>query len=91
MSETGYEEAVARYAFGDDDLALAREITRKLDFDMLDYEIEELNGKPSAEQVERILDRFNDKLVGSDWYYFAKIDYLREAIAEVMGWDYLYG
>lgn len=87
----GYGDAVAKYALIGREEELAKEIVRKLDFEMLDYEIEEVEPKPSAEQVELILDEFNEALVGSDWYFFAKVDFLRDAIGKVMGRDYLDG
>ena len=84
-----YEEARARYTAGSGHNKLFELFTRMIDFDILDYEIEEVDEKPTAEQVERILDDFNQRLVSDDCYYFARVGHMRDAIRHEMGSEYL--
>lgn len=84
-----YEEAVARYSAGSGHNALFGLFVRMLDFEMLDYELEECVEKPTAEQVERILDEYNELIVSDDDLHFAKVWHMETAIRRVMGNEYL--
>ena len=78
-----YTEVRAKYGFSAFDNKLAATVQRMMDFDSLDFEIEEIEDKPTAEQVERILDRFNMSMVDDDLIWCSKLEHMRDAIREI--------
>ena len=84
-----YDEAVARYSAGSGHNRLFELFTRMLDFEMLDYELEECADKPTAKQVDRILDEYNELIVSDDDLHWAKVGHMQTAIGRVMGREYL--
>ena len=84
-----YQKAQLKYMFCAGDTERFKHLTRMGDFDLLDCEVEDVPAKPTAAEVERILDRYNDLVCGDDEIYYWKSGLMRRAIRSVMGRGYL--
>ena len=84
-----YDDAASKYAWTDDMDETSKHLTRAADFDALDFEIEEITDKPTAEQVERILTEFNRRVANDENIWSEKLGHMRDVIRKVMGSEYL--
>ena len=85
-----YEEARKKYAFKQGDIALSKQYMRMCDFDALDFELEMYKFRPTAEQVEEILDLCNEYIANDDYIWESKREHLRDAFQKVTGLNMFY-
>lgn len=83
-----YGKAIEKYQWTDAMDEEFTRLTRAADFDLLDYEIMEVEHKPTAEQVEEILTAYNYSIAGDDLYFNVRDEHMRAAIRKVMGGEY---
>lgn len=85
-----YENAREKYAFKQGDIEMSKKYMRMNDFDALDFELEMYKFRPTAEQVEEILDLYNEYVGNDDYIWESKLGHLRDAFMKVTGKNMFY-